>query len=237
MALTHVIVQRYYDKKDGDKGVVADLAELKPREKKSKKTLSLFTLSCRFSRLFFFWSSTRWSTRQSQWTLPQLCSCLGSSASDWPLFTEETLRSLFDLSFAMFKGMGSILTSTVGLIFVAAFFAKGLQNVGLITYLIDVAKNCGLGVTGTGGGSFCHHRFSYCLDRLGRCRFHKLSTRYSERCRTPPTPTVSPSCSWCTQLPEMLRAISPRCRRHHYRGRFRTSKSAPSCKTYVDSFA
>ena len=50
----------------------------------------------------------------------------------------------------MFKGMGSILTSTVGLIFVAAFFAKGLQNVGLITYLIDVAKNCGLGVTGTG---------------------------------------------------------------------------------------
>ena len=51
MALTHVIVQRYYDKKDGDKGVVADLAELEAKRKKSKRLL-LFTLSCRFSRLF-----------------------------------------------------------------------------------------------------------------------------------------------------------------------------------------
>ena len=46
--------------------------------------------------------------------------------------------------------MGSILTSTVGLIFVAAFFAKGLQQVGLIGYLIDLAKGFGLGETGTG---------------------------------------------------------------------------------------
>jgi DcuC family C4-dicarboxylate transporter len=66
------------------------------------------------------------------------------------LLVRREAKKSFDLSFSMFKGMGSILTSTVGLIFVAAFFAKGLQQTGLITYLIDVAKNCGLGVTGTG---------------------------------------------------------------------------------------
>ncbi len=46
--------------------------------------------------------------------------------------------------------MGNILTSTVGLIFVAAFFATGLQNIGLVTMLINGAKNIGLDVTGTG---------------------------------------------------------------------------------------
>jgi len=60
------------------------------------------------------------------------------------------VRKSFELSFALFKGMGNILTSTIGLIFVAAFFATGLQNIGLVTMLINGAKNIGLDVTGTG---------------------------------------------------------------------------------------
>lgn len=66
------------------------------------------------------------------------------------LLVRRKIKESFELSFALFKGMGNILTSTVGLIFVAAFFAKGLQQVGLITYLIDAAKECGLGINGTG---------------------------------------------------------------------------------------
>ena len=56
----------------------------------------------------------------------------------WALFVDlvvhRNVRESFDLSFAMFKDMGSILTSTVGLIFVVAFFAKGLQKSVSLTY-------------------------------------------------------------------------------------------------------
>lgn len=38
----------------------------------------------------------------------------------------------------------------MGLIFVAAFFAKGLQNVGIVDLLVDGAKGLGLGATGMG---------------------------------------------------------------------------------------
>ena len=66
------------------------------------------------------------------------------------LIVRRDAKKSFDLSFAMFKGMGSILTSTVGLIFVAAFFATGLQNIGIVNMLIEGAKHIGLGETGTG---------------------------------------------------------------------------------------
>ena len=66
------------------------------------------------------------------------------------LVVRRDVRKSFELSFALFKGMGNILTSTIGLIFVAAFFATGLQNIGLVTMLINGAKNIGLDVTGTG---------------------------------------------------------------------------------------
>ncbi len=65
------------------------------------------------------------------------------------LIVRRKVKESFDLSFAMFKGMGSILTSTVGLIFVAAFFAKGLQNIGIVDLLMSGAQSIGLGYTGT----------------------------------------------------------------------------------------
>lgn len=65
------------------------------------------------------------------------------------LITRRNIKESFDLSFAMFKGMGSILTSTVGLIFVAAFFAKGLQNIGIVALLMHGADSIGLGYTGS----------------------------------------------------------------------------------------
>ena len=50
----------------------------------------------------------------------------------------------------MFRGMGTMMTNVVGLIFVAGLFAAGLQTTGLIGTLIDGAKNVGLGLSGTG---------------------------------------------------------------------------------------
>ena len=56
----------------------------------------------------------------------------------------RSVKGSFDLSFAMFNGMGSILTSTVDLIFAAAFFAKGLQNIGIVDLLMSGAQSIGL---------------------------------------------------------------------------------------------
>ena len=149
MALNHVIVQRYYDKKDGDKGVVADLAELEAKRKEIEKTPLIYAFMPILPLvLLLIFNKMVYKTITMNVATAMFLSWFVCFLID--LVYRRDAKKSFDLSFAMFKGMGSILTSTVGLIFVAAFFAKGLQNVGLITYLIDVAKNCGLGVTGTG---------------------------------------------------------------------------------------
>ena len=149
MAITHVIVQYYYDKKDGDKGVVADISELEAKRKEIEKTPLIYAFMPVLPLvLLLIFNKMVYKTITMNVATAMFLSWFVCFLID--LAARRDTRKSFELSFAMFKGMGSILTSTVGLIFVAAFFAKGLQNVGLITYLIDVAKNCGLGVTGTG---------------------------------------------------------------------------------------
>ena len=66
-----------------------------------------------------------------------------------PAPSVRSVKGSFDLSFAMFNGMGSILTSTVDLIFAAAFFAKGLQNIGIVDLLMSGAQSIGLDYTET----------------------------------------------------------------------------------------
>ena len=66
------------------------------------------------------------------------------------LATRRDLAKVFADGHAMFKGMGSMLTNVVGLIFVAALFADGLKNTGLVALLIEGAKSLGLGMAGTG---------------------------------------------------------------------------------------
>ena len=82
------------------------------------------------------------------YTLCGLRAKLGAILVD--LATRRNLTVVFKDGSAMFKGMGHMLTSVVGLIFVAALFAAGLQNTGLVALLIDAAKNAGLGMAGTG---------------------------------------------------------------------------------------
>lgn len=67
------------------------------------------------------------------------------------IFNKLVYKSIvLDVATAMFKGMGEMLTSVVGLIFVAALFAKGLQNTGFVDLLVNTAKGAGLGLEGTG---------------------------------------------------------------------------------------
>lgn len=149
MAITHVIVQRYFDKKDKVTGEVADLAELEEKRRNLEKTPLIYAIMPVIPLvLLLIFNKMVYKTITMNVATAMFLSWFVCFLVDW-LVRHDSKKS-FELSFAMFKGMGSILTSTVGLIFVAAFFAKGLQNVGLITFLIDVAKNCGLGVNGTG---------------------------------------------------------------------------------------
>lgn len=153
MAITHVIVQRYFDKKDGVHGYVADFAELEAKRKELEKTPLIYACMPVLPLvLLLIFNKMVYKTITMNVATAMFLSWFVCFLVD--LLVRREAKKSFDLSFSMFKGMGSILTSTVGLIFVAAFFAKGLQQTGLITYLIDVAKNCGLGVTGTGVAAF-----------------------------------------------------------------------------------
>ncbi len=149
MAAAHVVVQYWFDRHDAVKGEAADLSELESRRKELERVPALYAvlpvlpigLLLVFNKMVFGTVTLNVATAMFiAWVLSFFVD----------LVVRRNPRESFDLSFAMFKGMGSILTSTVGLIFVAAFFATGLQNIGIVSMLIEGAKHVGLGVSGTG---------------------------------------------------------------------------------------
>lgn len=149
MAIAHVIVQYYFDKKDAVKGETADLGELETKRKELEKLPAIYAvLPIVPLVLLLIFNKMVYKTVTMNVATAMFIAWIIAFVVD--LIVRRDARKSFDLSFAMFKGMGSILTSTVGLIFVAAFFATGLQNIGIVSMLVEAAKHVGLGVTGTG---------------------------------------------------------------------------------------
>lgn len=149
MAVAHVVVQYWFDKHDNIKGETADLQELEEKRKVLENVPAIYAvlpiipivLLLIFNKMVYQSITLNVATAMFiAWVLSFFVD----------LVVRRDAKKSFDLSFAMFKGMGSILTSTVGLIFVAAFFATGLQNIGIVNMLIEGAKHIGLGETGTG---------------------------------------------------------------------------------------
>lgn len=149
MAVAHVVVQWWFDKHDNIKGETADLQELEEKRKVLENVPAIYAvlpiipivLLLIFNKMVYQSITLNVATAMFiAWVLSFFVD----------LIVRRDAKKSFDLSFAMFKGMGSILTSTVGLIFVAAFFATGLQNIGIVNMLIEGAKHIGLGETGTG---------------------------------------------------------------------------------------
>lgn len=66
------------------------------------------------------------------------------------LLFRRDAREVFKDAAAMFSGMGKMLTNVVSLIFVAALFASGLQNAGVVSTLIDMSRSMGFGLAGSG---------------------------------------------------------------------------------------
>ena len=148
MAIAHVVVQYYFDKKEGT-GEVADLTELESKRKTLEKTPAFYAIFP-IMPIVFLLIFNKMVYKSVTLSVPTAMFICWFIAFIFDLLMRRNVKESFDLSFAMFKGMGNILTSTVGLIFVAAFFAKGLQNVGIVDLLIDSAQGIGLNSTGMG---------------------------------------------------------------------------------------
>ncbi|HBN74135.1 MAG TPA: transporter [Sutterella sp.] len=149
MAVSHVFVQYYFDRKDNVKGQTLNLKELEEKRQELEKTPAIYALLPIMPIvLLLIFNKMVFKTVTMNVATAMFVAWIVSFILD--LVVRRDVRKSFDLSFAMFKGMGNILTSTIGLIFVAAFFATGLQNIGLVTMLINGAKEIGLDVTGTG---------------------------------------------------------------------------------------
>ena len=149
MAVAHVIVQYWFDKHDDVKGETADLRELEEKRLTLENVPAVYALLPIMPIvLLLIFNKMVYSSVTLNVATAMFIAWVLSFLVD--LVVRRDPKKSFDLSFAMFKGMGSILTSTVGLIFVAAFFATGLQNIGIVNMLIEGAKHIGLGETGTG---------------------------------------------------------------------------------------
>ena len=153
MAVAHVVVQRWFDRRETaqekSQDVGMTMEEMEAKRKALEATPLLYAAMPLFPIvLLLIFNKMVYADVTLNVATAMFLSWIVAFLID--LVVRRDPRTSFDLSFAMFKGMGSLLTSTVGLIFVAAFFAKGLQNVGIVSILIDAAKEVGLGVTGSG---------------------------------------------------------------------------------------
>lgn len=147
----HVIVQQYYDKKDAAAGRLPQVSnfDVAKKNEKAEKLPGYYALLPLVPLvLLFIFNKLVYKTIVLNVATAMFIGWVFAILVD--LATRRDLTVVFKDGGAMFKGMGHMLTSVVGLIFVAALFAAGLQNTGLVALLIDAAKNAGLGMAGTG---------------------------------------------------------------------------------------
>lgn len=205
MAATHVVTQWWFDRKEG-KGEVADLAELEQKREVLEKTPAFYALMPIFPIvLLLIFNKFVWGKGMNVATAMFIAWILAFAID---LLFRRNVRESFDLSYAMFKGMGSILTSTVGLIFVAAFFAKGLQNIGIVTLLMSGAQSIGMGYTGTSVVLSAIVGLVTVLTGSGVAAFTSLGQLVPEAARAFGENGVSMMLMMHTAS-EMLRAMSP----------------------------
>ena len=146
----HVVAQAYFDKKDAAAGtlVKVDPATVLAKAKKAKDTPAYYALLPLVPLvLLFIFNKLVYKTVVLDVATAMFMGWVVGILVD--LLHRRSMTACFSDGFAMFKGMGHMMQSVVGLIFVAALFAAGLQNAGLVGFLIDTAKNAGFGLEGT----------------------------------------------------------------------------------------
>ncbi len=149
--IAHIVVQKVLDKKDRAAGrlVEADLSKIHADTSRADRTPGFYALLPLVPLvLLFIFNKIVYKTIVLDVATAMFMGWVFALIVDW-IWRRDT-TAVFKDGAAMFRGMGNMLTSVVGLIFVAALFASGLQNTGLVALLTDAAKNAGLGLGGTG---------------------------------------------------------------------------------------
>lgn len=151
VVIAHVLVQRWLDRKDTAAGLIKpfDLAELEAKKGKAKDVPWFYSILPLVPLvLLFVFNKMVCKTIVLDVATAMFMGWVFAILVD--VITHRSVKKAFDDGHAMFKGMGSMLTNVVGLIFVAALFAAGLQTTGLVNLLIESAKSLGMGMAGTG---------------------------------------------------------------------------------------
>ncbi len=150
-AVVHVIVQNYLDKRDKATGSLLSI-DPKVVEEKTRHAANLpgyyALLPLVPLVLLFIFNKMVYKTVVLDVAIAMFIGWVFGILVD--LLHRRNLQACFQDGFAMFKGMGHMMQSVVGLIFVAALFADGLKNAGLVGLMIDAAKSAGFGMMGTG---------------------------------------------------------------------------------------
>ena len=150
-AVVHVIVQNYLDKRDKATGSLLSI-DPKVVEEKTRRAANLpgyyALLPIVPLVLLFIFNKMVYKTVVLDVAIAMFIGWVFGILVD--LLHRRNLQACFQDGFAMFKGMGHMMQSVVGLIFVAALFADGLKNAGLVGLMIDAAKSAGFGMMGTG---------------------------------------------------------------------------------------
>ena len=148
-AVVHVIVQNYLDKRDKATGSLLSI-DPKVVEEKTRRAANLpgyyALLPLVPLVLLFIFNKMVYKTVVLDVAIAMFIGWVFGILVD--LLHRRNLQACFQDGFAMFKGMGHMMQSVVGLIFVAALFADGLKNAGLVGLMIVTV------LTGSGVASF-----------------------------------------------------------------------------------
>lgn len=152
VVVAHILVQKYLDNKDRAAGLIqntVDVEELAQKQKKADATPAYYALLPIVPLvLLFVFNKMVYKTIVLDVATAMFIGWVVALLVD--LANRRDITAVFKDGHAMFQGMGNMLTNVVGLIFVAALFAAGLTNTGLVAMLIDGAKSLGMGMAGTG---------------------------------------------------------------------------------------
>ncbi|MCG5030008.1 C4-dicarboxylate transporter DcuC [Mesosutterella sp. OilRF-GAM-744-9] len=150
-AVCHVLVQSWYDSRDAARGLLVKIDPKTVAEKADRaagKPWFYALLPIAPIVMLFIFNKMVYKTVVLDVATAMFMGWVFAILVD--LTCRRNLIECFKDGFAMFKGMGHMMQSVVGLIFVAALFAAGLKNAGLVSLLIDAARGAGFGMTGTG---------------------------------------------------------------------------------------
>lgn len=204
MAAAHVFYQRHCDNASGED--CANQERIVPPDS-IPPLLHIYAI-LPATPLFFMVALNKYVTDWSALSVATAMFCAWTVSFVIDLCLRGNPRESFTRSFAMFEGMGKILTSTVGLIFVAAFFAVGMQNCGVIDYAIALVIEHELGLHGISVLLSCAVGFITILTGSGVAAFSTLVQLVPELASKVGLDTVSTILMMNTTS-EIMRAVSP----------------------------